>query len=53
VHDPDGAPWEVYTVIADAEEAGDVRFELGLEDATPASACCTVDEPACAPATGR
>jgi catechol 2,3-dioxygenase-like lactoylglutathione lyase family enzyme len=37
VHDPDGAPWEVYTVLADAAEAGD----LGLEDPTAASACCS------------
>jgi len=34
VHDPDGAPWEVYTVLADAPDAGDL---------TGTSRCRTVD----------
>jgi catechol 2,3-dioxygenase-like lactoylglutathione lyase family enzyme len=42
VHDPNGAPWEVYTVIADAPE-GD-----GVADGT---GCDTVDG-ACVPAGG-
>ena len=36
VNDPDGAAWEVYTVLGDAEEHGD-----------PAASGC--DDPACAP----
>ena len=39
VHDPDGAPWEVYTVLADATDAGDLRGDSG---------CSTVDG-ACVP----
>ena len=34
VHDPDGAPWEVYTVLADAP-AGTAHMQLA-----PAVACC-------------
>src|SRR4051795_7947257 len=26
-HGPDGAPWEIYTVLSDSPEAGDVTFE--------------------------
>src|SRR5438067_1086532 len=29
VHDPDGAPWEVYTVLADAPQSGDLRGDSG------------------------
>ncbi len=36
VHDPDGAPWEVYTVLADAPEA-----KLATEGE---SSCCTSAE---------
>jgi catechol 2,3-dioxygenase-like lactoylglutathione lyase family enzyme len=35
VHDPDGAPWEVYTVLADAEHMAPARSENA---ATPG--CC-------------
>jgi catechol 2,3-dioxygenase-like lactoylglutathione lyase family enzyme len=37
VHDPDGAPWEVYTVLADAD-----RMTPDRADAVPAdaNACC-------------
>jgi catechol 2,3-dioxygenase-like lactoylglutathione lyase family enzyme len=39
VHDPDGAPWEVYTVLADADRlASDV--EVAASTALPATACC-------------
>ncbi len=39
VDDPDGAPWEIYTVLADAEmPAGQLRT-VEPEDAT---ACCSV-----------
>jgi catechol 2,3-dioxygenase-like lactoylglutathione lyase family enzyme len=50
VHDPDGAPWEVYTVLADApiesRLAGDDRCcpstesSTELEDAMAAGSCC-------------
>ena len=33
VNDPDGAPWEFYTVLADAPEAGNA--------AAPGAGCCT------------
>jgi catechol 2,3-dioxygenase-like lactoylglutathione lyase family enzyme len=41
VHDPDGAPWEVYTVLADAP--ADVRTPGRVDDASccgPAASCC-------------
>jgi catechol 2,3-dioxygenase-like lactoylglutathione lyase family enzyme len=34
VHDPDGAPWEVYTVLGDAD-----RLTSDVAD-VPATACC-------------
>jgi hypothetical protein len=34
VHDPDGTPWEVFTVLEDAPEAGEGRR------AEAAAACC-------------
>jgi len=43
VDDPDGAPWEVYTVLADVEMApGQLR------DVSPADAlCCGTEAPCC------
>lgn len=45
VSDPDGAPWEVYTVLADAEmrdgEAGAGAGEAAAEEAPGAAPCCT------------
>lgn len=43
VDDPDGAPWEVYTVLADVEmPAGQLR------DAAPGDAlCCGTEAPCC------
>ena len=43
VNDPDGAPWEYYTVLADASDAGELG--CGTEGCTPVvsvpvSACC-------------
>jgi catechol 2,3-dioxygenase-like lactoylglutathione lyase family enzyme len=35
VHDPDGAPWEVYTVLADAD-----RMRPASAEAVPATAGC-------------
>lgn len=40
VHDPDGAPWEVYTVLADAPEGGDLKGDTG---------CTTSADGACVP----
>src|SRR5437660_3894084 len=39
VDDPDGAPWEIYTVLADAEMPGG---ELRAAEPTDESACCSV-----------
>jgi catechol 2,3-dioxygenase-like lactoylglutathione lyase family enzyme len=43
VDDPDGAPWEIYTVLADVEmPAGQLR------DVSPADAlCCGTEAPCC------
>ena len=35
VHDPDGAPWEVYTVLADAPESASLRGD---------GQCCAADD---------
>jgi catechol 2,3-dioxygenase-like lactoylglutathione lyase family enzyme len=37
VHDPNGAPWEVYTVLADAPEGSDLAGDSGCR--TVAGAC--------------
>jgi catechol 2,3-dioxygenase-like lactoylglutathione lyase family enzyme len=42
VHDPDGAPWEVYAVLADAPQSGDLDGDSG---------CTTGPDGACAPTT--
>ena len=43
VHDPDGAPWEVYTVLADVEmPAGQLRVL-----ATDGASCCAPDAACC------
>lgn len=43
VTDPDGAPWEVYTVLADVEmQAGKLR-----DDAPAEVLCCGTDAPCC------
>jgi catechol 2,3-dioxygenase-like lactoylglutathione lyase family enzyme len=47
VDDPDGAPWEIYTVLADSEAA---NGELGTSDACGAGACATTEQPADQPA---
>jgi catechol 2,3-dioxygenase-like lactoylglutathione lyase family enzyme len=39
VDDPDGAPWEIYTVLADAEMPGG---ELRTVEPTEETACCAV-----------
>ena len=46
VHDPDGAPWEVYTVLADATNGHDGAGatlgadQHGVPEPTSASSCC-------------
>jgi catechol 2,3-dioxygenase-like lactoylglutathione lyase family enzyme len=45
VHDPDGAPWEVYTVLADAPVG-----PHAVPEAKDASPCCASDGSACCPA---
>jgi len=43
VDDPDGAPWEIYTVLADVEMP-----EGRLRDVSPADAlCCGTEAPCC------
>lgn len=44
VDDPDGAPWEVYTVLADVEMPGGQ-----LRDVTPSDALCCGTEAHCCP----
>ena len=43
VDDPDGAPWEVYTVLADSESP---NGDLQASDTCGAGACATEDLPA-------
>ena len=43
VHDPDGAPWEYYTVLADADSMSEVTASV----VAPTSSAC------CAPATSN
>jgi len=43
VDDPDGAPWEIYTVLGDSDTA---NGELGTVDACGAGACATDELPA-------
>ena len=53
VDDPDGAPWEIYTVLADAPTA---NGELAAADTCGAGACATTelaaDDPAAAAVAG-
>jgi len=44
VDDPDGAPWEIYTVLDDSDTAGG---ELATVDTCGAGACATTDEQHC------
>jgi hypothetical protein len=43
VHDPDGAPWEVYTVLADAPPGPHAVPSAGGAE------CCATTESACCP----
>jgi catechol 2,3-dioxygenase-like lactoylglutathione lyase family enzyme len=40
VHDPDGAPWEIYTVLEDAATLGESRVN-------PETGCCAATQQAC------
>lgn len=44
VEDPDGAPWEIYTVLSDAPEGGPTG---SLPVGSPAEACCGSTNTAC------
>ena len=43
VNDPDGAPWEIYTVVADSETAGHGASNGVDEGACGAGACATTE----------
>jgi hypothetical protein len=43
VDDPDGAPWEIYTVLGDSETP---NGELRSVDTCGAGACATTEQPA-------
>ena len=43
VNDPDGAPWEIYTVLADSETAGHGTRDGVDEGACGAGACATTE----------
>ncbi len=50
VHDPDGAPWEVYTVLADSDRAGDLTgspLASADPDSAPDSTGCSVEATGC------
>ena len=40
VNDPDGAPWEIYTVLGDAETMSPASSEACCTDQAAESACC-------------
>ena len=47
IDDPDGSPWEIYTVLGDSETP---NGEQGAAEACGAGACATVEAPADQPA---
>ena len=44
VNDPDGAPWEIYTVLADSETAGSGLRDPATEDASCGAGACAITE---------
>ncbi|MDQ3106752.1 MAG: VOC family protein [Actinomycetota bacterium] len=44
VNDPDGAPWEIYTVLADSETAGSGMRDPGEEGGTCGAGACASSE---------
>ncbi len=44
VNDPDGAPWEIYTVIADSDVAGSGLRDPGPESGVCGAGACAVEE---------
>ena len=55
VHDPDGAPWEVYSVLADSDSAGDLagsplggrRSVAGAHEGDEPGQTCAVEPTGC------
>lgn len=43
VNDPDGAPWEIYTVLGDSDVAGSGLRDPGNEGVCGAGACATTE----------
>jgi catechol 2,3-dioxygenase-like lactoylglutathione lyase family enzyme len=43
VNDPDGAPWEIYTVLADSDTAGRALHDQGGAGVCGAGACATTE----------
>ena len=44
VNDPDGAPWEIYTVLADSDTAGSGMHDPGNEAADCSAGACATTE---------
>ncbi len=44
VNDPDGAPWEIYTVLADSETGGAGMHDAGDEGGTCGAGACAANE---------
>jgi catechol 2,3-dioxygenase-like lactoylglutathione lyase family enzyme len=44
VNDPDGAPWEIYTVVADSEVAGSGMHDPGNDGAACGAGACATTE---------
>ncbi len=50
VEAPDGEPWEIYTVLADAEmPPGSLRADGSAQESAEGSACCAAVAPTAAP----
>ena|SRR5487761_2114934 len=47
VHDPAGAPWEIYTVKDDNPASPRDAFDLPLVSISGDGSCCTTDQSAC------
>ena len=50
VADPDGAPWEVYTVLADSDDAGDLTgspLDRSDDASTVGRSACAVERSGC------
>jgi len=47
VHDPAGAPWEIYTIKDDNPASPRDAFDLPLVSIASEGSCCTTDQSAC------